>query len=78
MVIATCEDCYPALPLPKQAEIFFKNNTKLEASMAAATQTVEPIEVTEDPLDKDFTTVTSKCMDEISGYVELRKAKAPS
>ena len=33
----------------------FKDNTK--EVQATATNTVEPINVTEDPLDKDFTTV---------------------
>ena len=80
--IAKCAEGYPAMPLLKQAEMVLKSevlkdNTKLEVQ-AAATKTVEPINVTEDPLDKDFTTVSSKFMDEIAVKVELRKAAAPS
>ena len=70
------------MPLLKQAEMVlksevFKDNTKLEVQ-AAATKTVEPLNVTEDPLDKDITTVTSKFLDEISVKVERRKAAGPS
>ena len=55
----------------------FEDKLTLEAQ-AIATGTVEPIKVTEDPLDKNFTTVTSKFTDGVAVKAELRKAAAPS